>query len=146
MLQTVLRSKPIAKNTAITLFEGVGYGLVLVAGDVADNKLNNDKESFKSASVLIPVLTAIATLVSTAVTQGKAERASKDLQLMSTPIAILKIGQVIQKKDLFGKIFKKKAKSLSDHFKNDNKEHGDTGQNSATGLVDVTMSDIGIAG
>ena len=146
--QTILKSKPSIKKAGWTLLEGGAFGLVLVGGDIVDNKMNNDKESFRSASTLIPVITALATVITSTVTKGGAERASLDLQLMSTPVAILQIGRIIQKKDLFGKIFKKKASNnMSDHFRGSGGEkHGDTDNKGASGLVDVTNSSFEMLG
>lgn len=147
-MQQVFTKKPDLKKSVITLIEGGAYGIVLVGGDIIDNRMNNDKESFRSASTLIPVITSIATLITSTVTKGGAQRASLDLQLMSMPTTVLQIGKIFQKKDLFGKIFKKKASNnMSDHFRaSGGEKHGDTDNKGASGLVDITNSEIGMLG
>lgn len=143
---SVFREKVDLKGPTLTLLEGTAFGGVLFAGDLIDDEMNNDKESFRSASTLIPLTTAVASWISAMVTKGTAHKASRDLQLMSTPVAILQVARIIKRKDLFAKIFKKKANSVSDHFRSNESRHGGTEITGPTGLVDVTGSEIGMLG
>lgn len=144
--QTVLRNKPQIKEATLDLLEGTAFGGALVAADFVDKEMGWDQESFKSAASIVPMATAGAAYVANMLTKGGAQKASRDACLMSTPVAILQFSRIARKKNLFGKIFKKKANGVSDHFRsNEHQKSGDTHQ-SASGLADVSMSSIDMLG
>jgi len=144
--QTILSSKPDLKGTLITTLEAASFGGVIIVSDFVDEKAGLDQTTLKSVSNALPIVVSLVSTAGTMFTKGGAKLAMRDVQLMSTPFAIISITRVLRARGVFGNLFKKKRSSLDEH----KKEHFGPGQsgrehqiNDEPVLGDASFSDIG---
>jgi len=116
----MLRSKPDLKTAGIALVEGAGFGGLIIVTDYVDEQMNLNQDTLKSISNALPIALSVFSTIGTMMTKSGAQSGMRDVQLMSTPFAIISITRVLRARGVFGRMFKKKA-SLGDHsnrFKN----------------------------
>lgn len=142
--ELVFRKTLDMKTPLIAVVESAAFTGVIIAADLIDENQLLDKKSFKSATALVPIGIATASLIATMMTQGKSQKLARDVQLLSTTWAVFRTYEIIRAKDLFGKVFKKKAigsSSQFDHFRQAQKGISSP-QNRGHNLADISMSGI----
>lgn len=111
--QSMLRNKPDLKNAAITMVEAVSFGGMIIATDFLDEKFGMDQNTLKSLSNAVPIVLSIASTAGMIMTKGQTQAVMRDMQLMSTPFALISATRVLRAKGVFGRFFKKKATSIN---------------------------------
>lgn len=106
---SMLRNKPDLKNAAITMVEAVSFGGMIIATDFLDEKFGMDQNTLKSLSNAVPIALSIASTAGMIMTKGQTQAVMRDVQLMSTPFALISVTRVLRAKGVFGRFFKKKA-------------------------------------
>lgn len=125
----ILRSKPDLKTAGIAIVEGAGFGGLIIVTDYVDEQMGLDQDTLKSVSNALPIALSLFSTIGTVMTKGGTQSGMRDVQLMSTPFAIISITRVLRAKGVFGRMFKKKASvDHSNRFKNlDTNKSQDTG-------------------
>lgn len=120
--ETMLRKKPDLQTSGIALVEGAAFGGLIIVTDFVDEKMGLDQTTLKSVSNALPITLAVLSTVGTIFTKGGAQGGMRDVQLMSTPFAIISIARVLRARGVFGRFFKKKANvDHSDRYQNNDK-------------------------
>jgi len=132
LLESVISKQPDLKGTLITTLESVSFGGAIIVSDFVDEKAGLDQTTLKSVSNALPIVVSLVSTAATMFTKGGTKVAMRDVQLMSTPFALISITRVLRAKGVFGRLFKKKRSSLDEHAK----EHFGAGESGREHQID----------